>query len=87
MLYVTLIDAFGWSWEYIDEEMTLPRMEAIAKRWETVPPLSVSVAGIAAALGIKREPKKTVAEEQNIDELAALFGGISRKPEWLTKTE
>ena len=84
MLYVVLIDAFGWSWEYIDEEMTLPRMGAIAKRWEIVPPLSVSVAGIAMALGIKREPKKEA--EQNVDELAALFGGISRKPEWQTTT-
>jgi hypothetical protein len=64
--------------------MTLPRMEAVIKRWETVPPLSVSVAGIAAALGIKHEPKK--APEQNMDELMSLMGGVSRRPEW-QKTE
>jgi len=84
MLYVILIEAFGWSWEYIDEEMTLPRMEAITKRWEVVPPLSVSIASIASALGVKREPKK--APEQSMDELVALMGGVSRRPEW-QKTE
>jgi hypothetical protein len=28
----TLIDAFGWTWEYIDEEMTIPRLDAITKQ-------------------------------------------------------
>lgn len=65
--------------------MTLPRMEAIAKHWEKIPPLSVSLAGIAAALGVKREEKKDESQ-QNLDELAAIFGGVSGRPEWL-KTE
>jgi len=87
VLYVILIDAFGWSWEYIDEEMTLPRMESVMKHWDKIPPVSVTLAGIAAALGVKREEKKEV-DAGNIEELARLFGGVSKgRPEWLTKTE
>jgi len=65
--------------------MTLSRMEAVAKHWEKVPPVSVSLAAIAAVLGVKREEKQEAAG--NIEELAGLFGGVSRRPEWLTKTE
>lgn len=60
-------------------------MEAIAKRWDAIPPLAVSLAGIAAALGVKRESGKDV--EQNMEELAAALGGISRRPEWQMTTK
>lgn len=80
-----LIDTFGWSWEYVDEEMTLPRMEAIAKHWETVPPLSVSLASIAAALGVKRSDKKETG--QDMGELIGALGGIAEKPAWLKTTQ
>lgn len=83
-----LIDAFGWSWEYIDEEMTMPRMMAVLKRWEVVPPLSISIAGIASALGIvKREPSRLEDKEQDFSELIGVLGVSKGKPEWLTKTE
>ena len=68
--------------------MTLPRMDAIAKRWSSIPPVSVSLVRIGAALGIK--PKAKAAEAQgSMEELASMLGqsGISsEKPEWLTKT-
>lgn len=68
--------------------MTLPRMAAIAKRWEEVPPLSISIAGIAAALGVKK-PEKAAMQQQNMEELAGMLGSTlgQGKPEWLTKTE
>lgn len=81
-----LIDAFGWSWEYIDEEMTLPRMDAIVKHWEVIPPLAVSVASIASALGVKRQGKVEKKAEGSIDELMSVLGGAGfkqEKPEWL----
>jgi hypothetical protein len=63
-------------------------MAAIVKRWEVVPPLSVSIAGIAAALGVKR-PEKAAAQQGNMEELAGMLGTTlgQGKPEWLTKTE
>jgi hypothetical protein len=85
-----LMDAFGWSWEYIDEEMTLPRMAAISKHWDKIPPLSISLAGIAMALGVKKPEKMTAEKAQSsMDELLGMMGGqlAEGKPEWLTKTE
>ncbi|MFI5230064.1 MAG: hypothetical protein ACHQWU_13405 [Gemmatimonadales bacterium] len=30
---------FGWTWEYIDEYVTVPRLQEIAAYWAKVPPL------------------------------------------------
>lgn len=72
--------------------MTIPRMEAIAARWSKVPPLSVSVAMIAAALGVKLEQPAAgddtgdAAGEQtgDLQGLVDVFGLSEGKPEWLT---
>jgi len=74
--------------------MTLPRLDAISAHWRKVPPLSVSVAAIAAVLGATPAargsgktggaPKPPV--EQDLNALMDLLGasGFSQgKPEWL----
>jgi hypothetical protein len=38
-----LITATGWTWEYIGEYMTIPRLDALIAYWDTFPPLSHSV--------------------------------------------
>jgi hypothetical protein len=66
--------------------MTLPRLDAVLAHWENVPPLSVSTASIAAALGVQRATPKKVDQAQNAQELMDLLGGAgfkSEKPEWL----
>lgn len=35
--------AFGWTWEYVDEQMTLPRVKAIWMQWKRFPPLHIMV--------------------------------------------
>jgi hypothetical protein len=78
--------------------MTLPRLDAIVARWEQVPPLSVSAASIAEALGVKREaaaaprrkPKDepgddAVAAQQLLDQLASM-GFSTERPVWLNQT-
>ncbi|MGB8422178.1 hypothetical protein [Paraburkholderia sp.] len=35
---------FGWSWEYVDEQMTLPRLHAVWKQWKRFPPIHKMVA-------------------------------------------
>lgn len=40
----------GWTWDYIEECMTIPRVKALMRHWEKTPPLPVM---IAAYLGIK----------------------------------
>ena len=41
----------GWTWEYIDESMTLPRLNALTRHWTEFPPVHVSLAGIVKGLG------------------------------------
>ncbi len=65
--------------------MTLPRYEAIAEHWEKVPPLSVSAAAIAQAMGVKREAPKRKGE-QDLQGLFETLGGAgfkTEKPTWL----
>jgi hypothetical protein len=49
-----LITVTGWTWEYINEYMTLPRLYAMDSYWESRPPTHMMV---AAYLGIKKQPK------------------------------
>jgi hypothetical protein len=65
--------------------MTIPRLEAITKRWEVIPPLSVIVAKLAAAYGVTFD--KPAPAENNLQELVDMLGsaGLStEKPAWLT---
>lgn len=59
--------ACGWSWEYIDEHMTLPRLAALTRYWDQFPPLHVLVAG---AVGY--EARKPAADP---GELFEMLGG------------
>ena len=42
----------GWSWEYIDDSMTLPRLSAINSYQKAHPPLHIMV---AAYLGVNKD--------------------------------
>jgi len=51
-----LITATGWTWDYIDENMTLPRLASLTAYWRSHPPTHV----IAAAFtGIKPQNAET----------------------------
>lgn len=49
----------GWSWEYIDEYMTIPRLEKMTEYWSENPPVHVMLSILASGLGIKRADVKT----------------------------
>jgi hypothetical protein len=44
-LYSHLIACTGWTWEYIDDHMTIPRLSAMTRYWNQNPPVHVLVAG------------------------------------------
>ncbi len=48
-----MLVANGMTWEYVDENMDIPRFAALTKYWEMVPPASLSLAMIASGLGIR----------------------------------
>ena len=71
----------GWTWEYIGECMTLPRLAAMSEHWKQYPPVHKSV---AAYLGIKPAPKTNVIPIDN----AALTRDMKADPrtiKWQTK--
>jgi hypothetical protein len=70
-VYVDLIAAFGWSWEYVDDQMTLPRLEIIWRQWKRFPPLHMMV---GAYLGYGKKE----AKPQNIP-LDGMFAALTRE--------
>ena len=57
----------GWTWEYIDENMTLPRLYEMSEYWAEHPPLHLLVAAVVGA-----KPKKQETQENPFDLLGDL---------------
>lgn len=68
-MYARLCSATGWSWEYVDECVTLPRLYAFLDYWKLAPPVAESV---AAFVGIKAPAPKQAAN----DELQAYMANL-----------
>jgi hypothetical protein len=54
--------------------MTIPRLVAFTTHWESHPPLAVTVAAIAAALGFEFKSTKYADNDQLVGELAGIPG-------------
>lgn len=63
-----MITATGWTWEYIDEFMTLPRYEEMREYWDDNPPVHIMV---AAYLG--HGEKQGQQDGGSIEELMQAF--------------
>ncbi len=59
----------GWTWDYVESTLTVPRLRALQKEWLRHPPLPLMV---AAYLGIK--PKEMGTPEQLIMRLGTMPG-------------
>lgn len=66
-MYCRVIAATGWTWEYIDEFLTLPRLAAMNRYWAVNPPLHLMVQGY---LGYSK-PK--VRQEDNTEQALEFF--------------
>ncbi len=69
-MYARVACATGWTWEYIGQCMTLPRLYAMQDYWKGAPPVHESV---AAYLGIKAEPVAPPAAAEEALDLMALI--------------
>ena len=73
-IYCLIIDRTGWSWEYVDDHMDIPRLLKMNQYWRAHPPLREMV---QAYLGIEIKTDDSGQEAgQDLDGLIALFGGI-----------
>lgn len=61
----------GWTWDYTEETLTVPRLKALQKHWEDHPPLPLMV---AAYLDIK--PKEKASEEDFFNMVSGLGHGV-----------
>jgi len=62
-MYARVCDATGWTWDYVGEFLTLPRLRALVKRWNEFPPVSESV---AALLGKPTHQSQPAANQHRI---------------------
>jgi hypothetical protein len=58
-MYAYVAAATGWTWEYIGEQLTLPRLYALMDHWKRYPPAHVTAALFA---GIKPADEQSRAE-------------------------
>jgi len=67
-VYAFVAAATGWTWEYIGQCLTLPRLFAMHAIWRKFPPMIVSG---AAMLGVKHEPEPELPKTR--EEIAEAF--------------
>ena len=48
-----LITCTGWTWDYIDQHVTLPMVRALNASWSLLPPPALALRRIGQALGVK----------------------------------
>lgn len=72
-LYARICAQTGWTWEYVGQHLTLPRLKALNAHWQKNPPLQEQVlqllTGLGGAPGSGAEP----TEYGSFDELVAAF--------------
>lgn len=80
-VYARVASATGWTWEYIGQALTLPRLYALWEYWQGSPPVAESV---AAYLGVKPERKSAPATPEKMQETIAEIRRLQRP--WPTTT-
>jgi hypothetical protein len=75
MIYWEVIAATGWSFEYLDDVMTLPRLLALTGCWKEAPPIRLMLAGFVGA-GKKKEVKPHVNDFDALMNMPGFVQGI-----------
>ncbi len=99
-MYGLLITATGWTWEYIDQRMTMPRYFKLMGYWMNHPPAHLTLRAIIHAFGGEKESTPAKVQARGIDNVKEDTSGlmpmllrgkaarVTRKkpPKWPTKT-
>ncbi len=64
--------ATGWSWDYVEDRLTIRRLSALARHWAEAPPPHVLLQAIARALGWRPAPKLTDPSHDRWNDLVEL---------------
>lgn len=75
-LYALFCVETGWTWEYVDEEMTLPRCDGFVEMWKHNLPVRTTLSIIAQCLGMKAPATAApAAQKGNIGDLLGDLAG------------
>jgi hypothetical protein len=85
-VYAKCITATGWTWEYLDEFVTLPRLNALLDHWATSPPVHITAALFAGVESRRDSSRSTVAANDAVKPLdnASLVANMHADPRTLT---
>jgi hypothetical protein len=72
-MYSHIIMATGWTWDYIDDFMTLPRLYAMHEYWKQWPPVHI-IQALKAGIKPKQEVKTAEDMQKAMDELSGMGG-------------
>lgn len=75
MSIAEVIDATGWTWEYVERHMDLHRYAAFCRQWRRSPPLRDMV---QAYLGIESVADQPLPQDQDADDEAAAIDAFVR---------
>lgn len=76
MIYWEVIAATGWSFEYMDDVMTLPRLLALTGCWKDAPPIRLMLQSFAGAGSKKAVPKQDVNDFEALKTMPGFTQGI-----------
>lgn len=82
-VYAEVITATGWTWEYLDEFVTLPRLNAITRHWLKFPPVHITAALFA---GIENKAPASGGAVLDNASLVRDMHADPRKLQWVSKS-
>jgi hypothetical protein len=71
-MYADVAAATGWTWEYIGQCLTWPRLEAMHAHWRRYPPVHISVA-LFTGSGTRASASKPKAANDQADAETAAY--------------
>lgn len=67
--------ALGWTWDYVEENLDVPRLAALTDYWREHPPTHVLLAW-RYEFKPQAKPTEAVNTDADISQLMQAFGGI-----------
>lgn len=80
-----MIACTGWTWDYIDQHVTLPQVQVLNRAWRFLPPAALTLQRIGSYLGLKppaeNDGKPTTPDDALQQAIAAGVPVFEGKPD------
>lgn len=68
-----MVSATGWTWDYCEWQVDIPRLAALNRNWRRFPPPAIQLTRIAARLGIDTQPAPAAAMTESDNQQASML--------------